>query len=543
MTRRYLSLVVAAVTLFASSLLGQRGGELRLCLRAEPKTFNPLLVNDGPSETIRYLTAGVLIRLNRRTQELEPELAVSWQLLVKGRKISFTLREGVTFSDGTPFSAQDVAYTVRMLMDPALHSPTGDSFRSSPGSVQIDVAGSYTIALTFPAPVAGLERLFDQVGILSSRSPRKEMTVLGPFAVADHKPGSYVLLQRNPHYWKRDEQRRSLPYLDSIRLEIQANRDIEALRFERGQIDLINDLGPETFDRLTAQLPSSVRDAGPSLESEQMWFNQVPTSPIPAYKKAWFQSGHFRRAISAAINRQDICRIVYRQHARPAVGPVSPANRLWFNTSLAPQAFDPPGALRRLQQEGFSWDRGVLRDGQGHRVEFSLITNAGNVARERMGTMIQQDLSQLGIRLNLVTLDFPSLIERIAHNFDYEACLLGLVNVDLDPNSQMSVWLSSASNHQWNPNQKSPATAWEAEIDRLMLAQASATDERKRKAYFDRVQEIVREEQPFLYLVNKNSLSAVSPSLRDVTPVVSEPQNLWNAERLFFAATTARNQP
>lgn len=181
----------------------------------------------------------------------------------------------------------------------------------------------------------------------------------------------------------------------------------------------------------------------------------------------------------------------------------------------------------------------VLRDRAGHPVEFSLITNAGNKSRERMAAMIQQDLAQIGVRLNVVTLDFPSLIERMTRTFDYEACLLGLVNVDLDPSAQMNVWLSSASNHQWNPNQKSPATPWEAEIDRLMRAQASTADPNKRKAYFDKVQQIVWEQAPFIYLVNKNALSAVSPALENAAPVVLRPQTYWNAENLYLAATKA----
>src|SRR5437667_3679493 len=98
-----------------------------------------------------------------------------------------------------------------------------------------------------------------------------------------------------------------------------------------------------------------------------------------------------------------------------------------------------------------------------------------------MVAMIQQDLSQIGVKVNLVTLDFPSLIERITRTYDYEACLLGLVNTDLDPNSQMNVWLSSAENHQWNPKQSKPATAWEAELDRLMRAQASTTSDKNVK--------------------------------------------------------------
>jgi len=150
--------------------------------------------------------------------------------------------------------------------------------------------------------------------------------------------------------------------------------------------------------------------------------------------------------------------------------------------------------------------------------------------------MIQQDLSTLGIHLNVVTLDFPSLIERITASFAYEACLLGLTNLDLDPNGQMNVWLSSGRNHPWNPRQKTPATSWEAEIDRLMQAQASTVDYRKRKGYFDRVQQILYEQAPILYLVNRNALAAVSPLLRNVDPTPLAPGLLWNVEWLWFAA-------
>jgi peptide/nickel transport system substrate-binding protein len=116
-----------------------------------------------------------------------------------------------------------------------------------------------------------------------------------------------------------------------------------------------------------------------------------------------------------------------------------------------------------------------------------------------------------------------------------------MVNVDLDPNAQMNVWLSSASNHQWNPNQKSPATTWEAEIDRLMQAQASTIDPKRRKQSFDRVQEIAAEQAPFLYLVNRDSLSVVSPALRNVRVAVLRPQTYWNVEQLYFAPERPEN--
>ena len=526
-------LVLAALVclgILAGSAAAQ--GELRFCLRSEPKTFDPLKVEDDASAAIRYLTGGVLVRINRQTQVLEPELAQSWKVSKDGRQITFRLRSGILFSDGTPFSAADVAYTVQQLMDPALHSPTGDAFRSGPGNVETKIISPTEISIRFPAPVAGVDRQFDQVGILSAHSGKKEMAVLGPFMVADYKPGESVLLKRNPNYWKSDAQGRKLPYLDSIKLDIQANRDVEMLRFKRGEIDLINSLDSEYFDKLAATSPQLVHDAGPSLDSEQMWFNEVAKAPIPAYKKNWFRSANFRRAISEAINRDDLARVVFRGHAQPAIGPVSPANKFWFNAKLKPVVYSPDAALKALQNEGFRIENGELKDREGNAVVFSIITNSGNKYRERMATMMQDDLQKIGIHVNVVTLDFPSLIERMTQSFDYEAILLGLTNVGLDPNEQMNVWLSSSETHQWNPQEKTPETAWEAEIDRLMLAQASSADPKQRKASFDRVQEIAVEQEPFIYLVNRNALSAVSAHVQGASPVILVPQTYWNVERL-----------
>ncbi len=215
-----------------------------------------------------------------------------------------------------------------------------------------------------------------------------------------------------------------------------------------------------------------------------MWFNEVAKAPLPAFKKNWFRSATFRRAISQAINRDDLSRVVFRGHAQPAIGPVSPANKFWFNAKLKPEAYSPDAALKALQGDGFRLENGTLKDKEGNAVVFSIITNSGNKYRERMATMIQEDLQKIGIHVNVVTLDFPSLIERMTQTFDYEAILLGLTNVGLDPNEQMNVWLSSSENHQWNPSEKTPETAWEAEIDNLMRAQASAADAKKRKGSF-----------------------------------------------------------
>src|SRR5579872_2529735 len=367
-TCRKILLGIVCLGILGGSALAQ--GELRFCLRSEPKTFDPMQVEDESSGAIRYLTGGVLVRLNRQTQALEPELAQSWKVSKDGKQITFKLRSGLSFSDGTPFSAEDVAYTVKQLMDPALHSPTGDTFRSGPGNVETKIISPTQISITFPASVAGLGRQFDQVAIVSAHSGKKEMAVLGPFMVADYKPGATLLLKRNPNYWKTDAQGRKLPYLESITLDIQPNRDVEMLRFKRGEIDLINSLDSEYFDKLAATSPQLVHDAGASLDSEQMWFNEVAKAPLPQYKKNWFRSANFRRAISEAINRGDLARVVFRGHAQPAIGPVSPANKFWFNANLNPTTYSPDTALKLLQAGGFHLQNGSLKDKDGNEVVF-----------------------------------------------------------------------------------------------------------------------------------------------------------------------------
>jgi peptide/nickel transport system substrate-binding protein len=109
--------------------------------------------------------------------------------------------------------------------------------------------------------------------------------------------------------------------------------------------------------------------------------------------------------------------------------------------------------------------------------------------------------------------------------------------VDPDPNAMMNVWLSSSPNHQWNPSEKTPATAWEAEIDRAMNVQAGSLKDAERKRAVDRVQQIVADQQPFIYLVYPNALYAVSPKLEGVQPAVLEPGLVWNIEKLRLEGT------
>lgn len=532
----------AAVGCLLPAQTPRRGGQLRVAIQAEPRTLDPALASDEPSELVRYLTGGVLVRMNRQTQKLEPELAESWAAGDGGRTLTLRLREGVRFSNGAAFEARDVCHTFKRLMDPALDAPVAEAFRTVRGGAECGARDARTVVLRFGEPIAAVERLLDDIAIQAAGSAGQPGPALGAFAVAQRRAGAYLVLQRNPHYWKRDRQGVQLPYLDSIRLEVQRNRDLELMRFRNGEFHLINNLDPLLFERLKTQSPAAARDLGIALDTEQLWFNQVKAAPIGAHKKAWFASSEFRRAVSEAIDRKDMARVVYLGHATPAGGPVSPANRAWLNPSVQAPAVNRAGALRRLERAGFHLRGGTLFDMAGNPVEFSIVTNAGNRSRERMAAMIQDDLKKIGIRVTLAPIDFPSLIGRITRSFDYDACLLGLVMTDLDPIAQAQVWLSSGSQHQWNPNQAKPETEWEAEIDRQMRLLGAGASFAARKRAFDRVQQIAAEMAPFIYLIHRHALVAVSSAVRGVEPSVLRPQTLWNAERIWIASRTQGSQ-
>jgi peptide/nickel transport system substrate-binding protein len=500
--------------------------ELRFSITGEPRSFDALHVSEQRSELIRYITGGVLLRVNRITDQLQPELAESWKITEGGRAIAFHLRSGLKFSDGSPLTAADVARTLNTALDPKQASPAGDTLRSDKGDPEVRVTSPLDVTIRYPQPKPGLDRIFDTLSIVPA-NPAKLPASAGPFYVAEYKPGEFVRLARNPNYWKHGQ-----PYLDSVRIDIQPSREIELTRFLHGETHLIDKVEPDGFARVTKEMPAAARNLGASFDPEFMWFNLAPSAGIPDYKKKWFNSAAFRRAVSASIHRDDIARIVYRGYAHPAAGPVSPSNHFWFNKSLKPLPFDSQAAMRNLTADGFVLRDGVLRDRDGHTVEFSLITNAGNRPREAMAAVIQDDLKRIGVQVNIVTLDFNSLLERMTKTFNYEACLLGFSNVEADPIEQMNVWLSSGAQHAWWPLQKMPATPWESRIDQLELLQASEPSRDARKKAFDEVQRIVVEQEPIIYLVNPDYLVAVSPSLKAAQPVTAPPQILWNIESL-----------
>ena len=194
------------------------------------------------------------------------------------------------------------------------------------------------------------------------------------------------------------------------------------LRFRAGELDILSPLSPEDFLSLRESGGSDLRllDLGPGTASERLWFNLNPESPVSGQKRAWFEELRFRRAVSLAIDRRAITKAVYVGLASLAAGPVSPSNRKWWNEDIEPARFNAESARKMLANAGFQPDEdGALLGPEGELVRFTLLTNADNPYRIRTAVLIQEDLARIGIEMNLVPLDYPTLIGRLARSFDY----------------------------------------------------------------------------------------------------------------------------
>ena len=546
---------------------GRPGGRLVVALRAEPRTLNPLLVADAPSREVVGRMTGDLIHINRLSQAIEPALASAWTRSKDGREYTLTLRKGLRFSDGHPFDADDVVFTFQALLDARVASPQRDLLIVGGKPIDVKKVDEYHVRVSLAGPYAAAERLFDSVAILprhllerafmegtlqeawTTQVAAGAIAGLGPYRLKEYVAGQRLVLERNPYYWKVDANTRRLPYIDELVFLFTGNEDAQVIRFQSGESDVLGRVGADNFNLLMKDQTSrrfQLADLGPSLEYNFLFFNLNDLSgknlPQVAARQRWFTDVHFRRAVSLAIDRDAIVRLVFKGRGVPLWGNVTPGNRLWQNTSLPRPARSVADARAVLKTAGYSWrSDGALVDRQGQKVEFTIATSATSAQRTEMATLIQADLKELGMDVRVVPLEFRALLDRILDTFDYDASVQGFGGGDADPNGEMNVWLSRGTNHYWRLGQKQPATPWEAEIDRLMQQQLVTLDIPERKRLYDRVQMIIAENVPFIFLATPHVLVGARADLGNFQPSVLDHYTLWNVEQLYFKSQGRSN--
>jgi peptide/nickel transport system substrate-binding protein len=543
----------------AHEAIGTRGGTLTIALRSEPKTLNPALASDQSSDDVIYCMNADLIHINRQTQRTEPDLAESWTVSRDGKIYTLHLRRGLRFSDGQPFTADDVVFSFRVYLDKRIDSPQRDLLIIGGKPIAVEKIDAYTVRFVLPQPYAAAERLFDGLPILPRHllesayrsgtfakswavsSAPSQFAGLGPFRLAEYVPGQRIVLERNPYYWKRDASSHRLPYLDKLVFLFVPNEDAQVIRFLSGDTDVLSRFSSENFSVLKAQAGAKnfhVDDLGPSLEYNFLFFNLNDLSgknlPQIAAKQSWFRDVRFRQAVSYAIDRRAIVRLVYQSRAAALGAQVTPGNKLWADPAIQPPAQSVGRARQLLKSAGFSWrSDGSLVDAHGTAVEFSILTSSSNAQRTKIATLIQSDLSALGMHVQIVSLDFGAMADRLLNSFDYEAAIMGLADGDADPNTEMNVWLSSGGMHIWHLNEAQPGDAWESDLNRLMNQQLVTLDYAKRHALYDQVQQIVAQQLPIICLASPDVLVGAKDRVGNFSPAILEPYVLWNVDRIY----------
>jgi peptide/nickel transport system substrate-binding protein len=553
-----LPLHAAEERLIVSGLTGQPGGRLVYTERTEPKTLNPVFSADAASRDVIHRLNADLVHINRTTLATRPELAKSCKISPDGLHYTIELRQGLRFSDGQLFDADDVIFTFQVYLDEKVASPQRSLWVLDGKPVRVRKLGPYRVVFDLPRVNAVGERIFDSVPILPRhlleaayregklqdawglRTAPNAIAGLGPFRLKQYVPGQRVVLERNPYYWKSDAAGNRLPYLAELDFTLAGTEDMQVMRLESGEADLVSRIGAKNYAALARQSERRgyvLSDAGPGFEYGFLFFNlnDLPAnSPLRARQSIWRRAA-FRKAVSAAIDRDAIVRLVYRGYADALGAPVAAGNKPWIDTKLPPPPQSLPRARELLAADGFRWTReGTLVDPDGKPAGFSILVSSSNSERTQMATLIQADLKTLGVSVDVVPLEPASLTDRVYVTHDYEACIAAIASADADPTADLNVWLSSGGTHFWNPKQKTPATKWEAEVDRLMAQQMVTPNHAARKRLFDHVQEIVMENMPLVPLVTPHLLTGAKRELGNLRGAALDPYALWNIEELYW---------
>jgi peptide/nickel transport system substrate-binding protein len=513
--------------------IGRFGATLVDAQSSEPRTFNPVIFTDTGTGGILGPVFDSLVETNYLTGDIEPALAESWTLSADRRTWTFTLRQGVQWSDGRPLTVDDVLFSLQAIFTDGVQSTTRDVLTFDGRPVRWRRVDDRRVALTTDEPQGLFLRFVSGVVVIprhklgpalarggqafntawSLNTPPAEIVGTGPFIIQSYVIGQRVTYRRNPRFWHVDRAGSRLPYLDRYIVQFVANQDAERLKFLAREIDLYG-ARPREYGELKrgeAAGNYAVYDGPETFSMEYLVFNQNPRGLRPP-KLTWFQDVRFRRAINHAIDRDAIVRQVYAGRATPAWSPVSVGDRRYHTPNVARYPFDLARAEALLREAGFRRQGGVLRDAAGHAVEFDLATVAQNPDWQAVGNLVRQDLARLGIRAALVPEAFASLVTKLDNTFRWDTIIIGLTG-DMEPGTARTYWMSSGALHDWNPRQSRPATPWEAEIDQIFERVAREFTPERRRPLYVRWQEIVAEQVPVLFFTNPKTQPAVRNTL------------------------------
>lgn len=555
--------------------------QLVTAILSDPKTFNWALAQEFPN--VFLFTYQGLTRENSVSGKIEPALAEFWEVSKDKKRIVFTLRDNLKWSDGKPLTADDVVFTYNdVVFNKDIPTDARDSLKVGkrglfPAVKKLD---SRRVEFTFPEAFSPFLRTTtgpasDGVAILPKHALEnsikaknaegkleflstwavdtnpEQIVVNGPYKIESYLTSQRVVFRRNPYYWRKDEEGNQLPKIEKIIWQITDNMDTQLLRFRSQDLDTTDGWGrmrPEDFPLLKREEKRGnfrVYTAGPRPGTTFISFNlnkgrrdgKFLVEPV---KSSWFNTVEFRQAVAYAIDRQTMINNSLRGLGELQNSPLSVQSPYYISPKegLKVYNFNVKKSKELLRKAGFKYnEKGELFDRAGNRVRFTLITNAENQTRVGMGAQIKQNLSKIGIQVDFNPIAFNSLVDKLANTLDWECYLLGFTG-GIEPHTGANVWLTDGGLHSFNQKplagqniEGREIAPWEKKIEELYIQGSQEFDETKRKAIYAETQRLTQQYLPMVYLVNPYSMTAIRNRIEGIK-YSSLGGAFWNIDNL-----------
>jgi peptide/nickel transport system substrate-binding protein len=524
---------------------------------SDPKTFNAALSQESPN-IFGYTYEG-LLTANGLTGEIEPALARSLpEVSADKKRLVFTLRSGLKWSDGHPLTADDVVFTFNQIyFNEKIPTSTRDVFQigESGGLPQVKKIDDLRVEFLLPEPFSPILRSLGSeilpahvlresiektdasgnpefLSLWGTDTAPEKIVVNGMYRLKEYIPSQRAIFEKNPYYWRKDARGKHQPYIDKVVWQIVENQDTQLLQFRSGGLSSVS-VAPQYFSLLKREEKRgnfTIYGGEPDLGTTFISFNlnkgkDINGKPlVNPIKSAWFNSLEFRKAIAHAIDRQTMVNNIYRGLGSLQNSPIPFASPYYLSpeAGLPTYEYNPQKSKELLLGAGFKYNsKGELLDAKGNRVRFTLLTNAGNQIREAIGSQIKQDLRQIGIQVDFTPIDFNTLVTKLKDTLDWECHLIGFTG-GIEPHGGSTIWSTDGRLHAFNQNREDPPISdreisdWEQEISQLYIQGAQEFDEAKRKKIYQRTQTLAQENLPFIYLVNQFSMAAVRNDIQTI---------------------------
>ncbi|ABG53682.1 extracellular solute-binding protein, family 5 [Trichodesmium erythraeum IMS101] len=527
---------------------------------SDTSTFNYPL-NQSAYSVFGYIYEGLIIE-NGVTGELEPALAESWEVSEDEQTIVITLKKDLKWSDGEPLTVDDVVFSYnKIYLNDKIPSSVKDILRigKSGALPTVKKIDNLRVEFSTPEPFAPFLRYAGGLNILPAHvlkesvsttnsegelnyltkwgtdTPVTEIVGNGMYRLKSYAPNQRIILEKNPFYWREDDQGNNLPYIENIVWQVIENTDNQLLNFRSGKLDTIK-VAAEMFPLLKREENRgkyTIYNGGPTSTSSFICFNinqgkNAQGKPlVDPIKSRWFNNKAFRQAMAYGINREAMTNNIYRGLGAPQYSPIPVTSPFYLSPEegLKIYNYDPEKAKKLLLSAGFKYNQnGELLDSEGNQVEFTLLSSAGRKVREQMATQINQDLAKLGIKINMQFLSFNTYVRKLTLSKDWDAYLGGFTGGSIEPHGGYNIWSVNGRLHTFNQGPQPgdekiegwKVNDWEQQIDDLYIQASQVFDEDKRKEFYGQAQQIIAEELPFIYMVNPLEFDAIRNRIKGI---------------------------